>query len=209
MASRHGLLLTRASPKRVVAWARRGLVALDIARVGEWTLVAPASSADPPGAPYDDPAVMLLVRPIGRRLTPALAVCTHGDRAVFVAHRSRLRPRPEWLVWKPGSGLVRPGDLPVGGAGSLVSVAGTDPRSDGSRTVERLLRNPVGHAPTLLQEVLGALGLPGGMVVDGGCLADLAGARTVRPYAAHTRRFDAMNLEERRWREEIDGLGGS
>lgn len=192
-----------------MAWAGRGLVALDIARVGDWTLVSPASRADSPAAPYDDPVVMLLARPIGRRLAPAVGVCTHGNRAVFVTHRSRLRHRPAWVVWKPGSGLVRPGDLPAGGVASLVTVAGPAVPPTGAMAVEQLLHNPIGHAPTLLQEVLAALGLPGGTVVDGGSVADLDGAQTVRPDTAHTRRFDSMNLEERRWREELDGGGGS
>lgn len=113
----------RGGAEDALAWVRRGVVPVSVVPAGGWTVVLPAGPS--PGAePYDDPVLLLLGRRVPRRLGTTLAMAEVDGRAVVCLRGGQRGRRPQWLVWEPASGLVRPPGLPLAGPATLVRAAG-------------------------------------------------------------------------------------
>ncbi|PID96014.1 MAG: hypothetical protein CSA84_07225 [Actinomycetales bacterium] len=203
MATTRGLLLVRADPDLAAAWAASGLVAVYVAALGDgWTAIMPSDARAVTAAPYDDPVAVLLGRQVPRRLTGAIGVAQVGPRVVLSVVPHVLRPRRGWLVWEPGQGMVRVRHLAPATAGQLAATAG---RREAGPAVSRLLHEARGTPVTVLQEVFGALGLPGhDLAVGDREPSAMPGARLVRPRRQGVEVFDRLAQEDQRWRSEFE-----
>lgn len=191
-----GLVLTAARPEAVVAWARRGLGPLVVARVGEWTLVTPAGR---PKAryPYDDAVRTLAGRPASGRMRPALGFFRVGRQAVVTLHPEHRWAPTRWLIWTPRDGVVHPRGLPAATPAEIARAAGReDPEA--VTALEEIVGDVGAAAGEILAAVLGVLDLPGVEVLGGAVdAADLAHARLVVPPDRYARAFDRIVREHR------------
>ncbi len=181
-----GLLLVSGPIARVRRWASTGVVAVDVAPLGDWwTAIAPRST--PLAAPYDDPVSLLINRPVPLRLRPAIGWAVGGSMAYAGVQAKALRARIRWLTWRSGEGLVPPEPLLRGSVSALLRAAdGADPWT--ASHVREVLRDPAGTPAEFLVDLMGALGVPGAQVLAGtATLPSLAGDATVS-YAAHAGR---------------------
>lgn len=200
-----GLLLLHAGPEATAKWAPGGLAEVVVAEASGWSLVVPTSPSSAATAPYDDAMTMLLNRPLPHRLRPAIGFAVRGRRAVIAVTPGGWRAVRRWLVWEPGTALTHPPGLPVGRLSDLVGAAHVDDPSALGALAD-VLHDPAGTARDLLGDILVALDLPGGSVLDGSTPAlELPGAHVVEPSARDVRRFDRMAHEDSSWRDEMEG----
>lgn len=195
-----GIVLTRARPDAVVAWAKRGIGPLVVAPAGEWTLVGPGGR---PRAryPYDDAVRTLAGRPVSRRMRPALGFFRVGRQAVVTWHPRRRLAQTRWLIWTPRDGVVAPRGLPAARPEDVAAAAGR-PKACG--LVEEILGDAGATAPEIIAALLGVLDLPGLEVLTGqSSAADLPEARLVVPADRYARAFDRI-VRERREDDEDD-----
>jgi hypothetical protein len=205
--SADALLLVRRDLARTAAWARGGLVEVFVAPLEDgWVAVLPCGSASAARAPYDDAVSALLARPVPRRLHPSLGVAFVGPRLVLAVTPAVLRPRRRWLVWEPGAGLVRPGNLQPGTVGDLAAASGDRAGlRERARAAADVLRDGRGEARAVAAGTFSVLGLPG--AAFWGRDADptaLSGVLRVEPDSKDVRRFERAIAQDRRWREEVD-----
>jgi len=202
--SGRGLLLLHAPAPRVREWVATGLGASVVVPFpGGWTAVVPQTPRTYAAPPFDDALAVLLGRPVRRRLLPTIGVALLGERLVLGLVPAVLRPRRTWLVWEPGTGLVRPAGLPPATVAVLAAVAGARERRE---RVAGVLGDGRGDAAGVLREVFAVLELPGAEIAIGSTLA--AGepdAVLVEPSREDVGRFDRTVHEVRRWREEVEG----
>lgn len=158
------LLLLPTTAPSATAWVRRGVVACHVGEDGPWTLVLAADGRTAAQEPYDDPTAVLLSRPVGPRLAPALGVGVVGDRAVVVAQPSGWRAVRRWALRPRLGPVVRDDRLPPLRPGDLAPFA--EGRVGEGRVAETLEERGL-TAHEWLAHVLDALGLPGGEVVRG------------------------------------------
>ena len=199
-----GLLLVRAEARRARDWALDGLgPVVVVPHDSGWTALVPQGERSMAAPPFDDALAVLLGRPVRRRLLPTIGVALLGERLVLGLVPAVLRPRRTWLVWEPGTGLVRPAGLPPATVAVLAAVAGARERRE---RVAGVLGDGRGDAAGVLREVFAVLELPGAEIAIGSTLA--AGepdAVLVEPSREDVGRFDRTVHEVRRWREEVEG----
>ncbi len=200
-----GLLLSAGRLEWAVAWAKRGLAPLTVARLGGWTLVAP-SGLPMARPPYDDPVRTLAGRPVGVGMRPAIGLYQVGRQAVVTVQAQGWRTVHRWAIWTRHDGLVTTPDLPAARTADMVAVGG---RVGGAVLpgAEAALREIWYDGTVQPAEVLEAtfrlLGLPGHDVLIGERdVADLPDARTIHPHPRHARAFDKLVEEQIREREE-------
>ena len=199
-----GLLLLRAGREPVVRWAARGLVPVDVVPAGEgWSLVVPTSESSAASPPYDDAIAVLLNRPLPSRLLPAVGLALRDEDALICVTPKGIRATRRWLAWHPGVGVTHPGGLPMARLSDLVKSAGLDD-PEAVAGLADVLHDPQGDARQLLLDVLVALDLPGGQVLDGSLSAASEGVR-VEPDPRTVGRFDSMVQEDVSWRDEMEG----
>lgn len=174
-APAHGVLISRADPGAVLAWAAKGVVPVAVAPVGGRTVLVPRGRSAV-GPPYDDAAMLCAARPAPPRLTPTLGCWEIGGRAVITVQLRHWKRQIRWVVWDPEQGILRPPGLPMATPAQVVSAAGGGDRGElADMLAERR------HAPVrLLGGVLAVLGLPGGSL-----LGDPAAADTMPGAALH------------------------
>ena len=202
-----GIWLTRGGTEAVARWAARGVVPLHVIPLPGWTAVLPAGESRA-AAPYDACLPILAARPMPHRMRPALGFFVmDGMGVVSVRHRGRSSAR--FVVWAPGSGLMRSPGLAVAAPADLVRVAGGrgrrgPDRDEAQAEVRALLRSPQGTPKELLHRVLAVLGLPGRRLLDGADPAESApGAVTVEPDRRTVERLDRTAHEEISLRTEL------
>lgn len=215
-----GLLLVRGGADAARSWAEGGLTTVRVVPLRDgWTAVVPvvAASAAPP--PYDDPIGVLFARPVPHRMRPSLGVVVVGDQALVAATPARWRAVQRWVAWRPGTGLVHPGGLPTARLADLVHLAGTGGTggTDGTdsrgalATLAEIMHDPAGDALSVLRDLLGALGLPGGELLDdpdvvaprqGPEISTRPGTHLVEPSTSRVAAFTRMVTEDASWREE-------
>lgn len=193
-----GLLLVSGGTGPVSTWVRRGLVACQVVPLGSWTAVLPTESSSRAEPPYDDAVTMLAARPVPRRLRSALGFFTIDGRAVLTVQGQGWRPVVRWLVWEPGTGLVRAPDLELARPSDLLAAAG---RHGGPRAVADVVATRDGRADVIITDLLSVLGLPGADLVGPG--VGLRG-QVVAPTAQAVARFDARMAEQARHRSELE-----
>lgn len=194
----HGLLLVHGEPGAAMKWARRGLVAVQVVPQGAWTALLPVEPLARSAEPYDDPAAVLVSRPLPRRLRPALGLLVVDDRATVVLHRGGLRHAPRWLVWEPGVGHARTPELALATPSELAGAAG---RPRAARDVARVVADRSGDAVRLLTDLLTVLRLPGAELLGPG--VGLRG-QVVAPTAQAVHKFDARMAEIARHHRELE-----
>lgn len=185
------VLLLRGDLDAAAGWVRTGLAAADVASMpGGWVAIAPAGQHSQAAPPYEDAADVLFGRALPRGLRPALGLRVVGDRLVVSLDLGGLWSRRGWLAWQPGTGLVRPGGLPVAAVDDLLEVAGVSGRHTLDAVVE-VLHDGSGNAATAGASLLGALGLA---AADGfgqsGWVGRLPGAERVEPREQDVARFE-------------------
>ncbi|WP_427383157.1 hypothetical protein [Janibacter sp. G56] len=186
-----GLLLVRADPEHAIRWVTRGVVPAHVSGFGSWSAITAAGPRTLAAPPYDDAREVLAARPPGARTRPALGFFVIGGNAVVSVQPSPWRATRRWLVWVPGSGVVR-SKLPGLRPGDLLRVAETRTPEAGRSLVE-LLRRSHGDAIWWLVDLLRVLGLPGERL-----LTDPASAQEgdlVEPSPSNVARFDATVRE--------------
>lgn len=193
-----GLLLVSGETGAVSTWLRRGLVACQVVPLGSWTAVLPIESSSRAEAPYDDAVTVLAARPVPRRLRSALGFFTMDERAVVTVQAGGWRSGVRWLVWEPGTGLVRPPGLELARPSDLLGAAGSRAHP---RAVAELVARRDGRADVVITELLSVLGLPGADLV--GPKVGLRG-QVVAPTAQSVARFDARMAEQARHRSELE-----
>lgn len=193
-----GLLLVSGGTGPVSTWVRRGLVACQVVPLGSWTAVLPTESSSRAEPPYDDAVTMLAARPVPRRLRSALGFFTIDGRAVLTVQGQGWRPVVRWLVWEPGTGLVRAPDLELARPSDLLAAAG---RHGDPRAVADVVATRDGRADVIITDLLSVLGLPGADLVGPG--VGLRG-QVVAPTAQAVARFDARMAEQARHRSELE-----
>lgn len=198
-----GLLLLRAGREPVVRWAARGLVPVDVVPADDWSMVVPTSRSSAASPPYDDAMAVLLNRPLPTRLLPAVGLSVRDDDALICVTPHGIRATRRWLAWHPGVGVIAPGGLPTARLADLVKTAGLDD-PEAVAGLADVLHDPQGDARQLLLDVLVALDLPGGQVLDGTLSAASEGVR-VEPDPRAVGRFDSMVQEDVSWRDEMEG----
>lgn len=188
------VLLLRSDTHRVTAWLRRGSVPAYVVPVGGWTAVVPAGPAARTGAPYHQAVTMLLNRPVPSGLCAALALAVVEDRAVVVLHPPGWRTMPRWLFWQTGAGSVA-ADLPTVRAQDLMRVSGIG-REDLTR-VDAVIKDHDAVPLDMLRDLMAALGLPGGGLLQADSAKHATGAALVEPDERSVRRFERVTREER------------
>ena len=141
---------------------------------------------------------MLAARPVPRRLRSALGFFTIDGRAVLTVQGQGWRPVVRWLVWEPGTGLVRAPDLELARPSDLLAAAG---RHGDPRAVADVVATRDGRADVIITDLLSVLGLPGADLVGPG--VGLRG-QVVAPTAQAVARFDARMAEQARHRSELE-----
>lgn len=162
-ASPHGMLLVRGAPDAATAWARRGLSATRVERLGDWCGLVPAEASTRTEPPYDDPMVALVSRPLAADLRPGLGFFATGDRSVVTLRAGGLHPGARWLVRVVGAGLVQTPRLRRLRPGDLLAHATGD-----SAPVLAALRDEDASPLAWLAGLVGALGLPGAELLTAG-----------------------------------------
>lgn len=193
-----GLLLVSGETGLVSTWVRRGLVACQVIPLGPWTAVVPTEPSSRAEPPYDDAVTVLAARPVPRRLRSALGFFTIDGRAVVTAQGPGWRTPVRWLVWEPGTGLVRAPGLELARPADLLVAAG---RQGDPRAVADVVGSREGRADVVLTDLLSVLGLPGADLV--GPQVGLRG-QVVAPTAQAVARFDARMAEQARHRSELE-----
>jgi hypothetical protein len=195
-----GLLLVGAEPGPVTPWVRRGQVACELVGLLDWTALLPAEPRSRARAPYDDPVALLAARPVPRRFRPALGFFVVGERAVVTVQGPGWRAGQHWLVWEPGAGVRRLGQLGLATPSHLVGAAGHG--LPGS--VAEVLRSTGGDADRTIADLMSVLRLPGSdLVLD----APRPRGQVVAPTAQAVSRFDARMHEQARHRAELEEDG--
>ena len=193
-----GLLLVSGEPGPVSAWLRRGLVACQVVPLGAWTAVLPTERRSRAEPPYDDAVALLAARPVPRRMRGALGFFTVDGRAVVTAQGPGWRDAVRWLVWEPGSGVVRAPHLELASPADLLAAAA---RAGDARAVTQVVTQRNGSADRVITDLLDVLGLPGSDLVGPG--VGLRG-QVVAPTAQAVARFDARMAEQARHRFELE-----
>ena len=199
-----GLLLLRAGASRAREWARDGLgPVVVIPDPSGWTVVVPHGGRTFAAAPFDDGVGAVLGRPVRRRLLPTIGVALVGTRLAISVVPAVLRPARVWLVWEPGSGLVRPPGLAPATVAQLVAAADRREHRD---VAASMLADGRGSAGRVLNDIFEVLGLPGADLATGArAPLNEPGAVLVEPSREDVGRFDRTVHEVRRWREEVEG----
>ncbi len=183
-----GLLLLNDDAKRVDLWVQRGIVPSFVVQLSGWAGVVPAGAArsDPP---YDNPLTVLASAPVPMTMRAALGFFQIDGRAVMTVHPRRWRALPRWLVWEPGTGLVRV-NLPQGSPADLVRTAGVV--DEQARVISRVLHDKQSTALDVLSDVLDALALPGGELLRGDEIAESDDAMLIEPNRRAVTRFERV-----------------
>jgi hypothetical protein len=199
------LLAVRGQVDGVRTWVSGGLVPAWVVPAASWTLIVPAG---PPAtaAPYDDPVTMLGGRPVPGRLRPALMLVADGNRAVITVQVAGRAARRRWLVWSRGVGMADVADLPRAPLGLLAHLAGGgDQRGSGPApgavgrrdALRAALAGDERTGARVVDDLLGALGLPGAGIVAGQVeVRALPGVLRVEPDRDVVARFDAVARQE-------------
>lgn len=195
------LLLLRSDTHRVTAWLRRGSVPAYVAPVGGWTAVVPAGDEARSSAPYDKSVPLLVNRPVPSGLRAAMCFAVVDRRAVLVLHPPGWRAVPRWLIWQPGHGAAGQTPFPDVRPDDLLQVAGVSRQE--LPVVEGVLRDTDLAPARMLRELIEALGLPGGELLEPGAAKHAAGAALVEPDERSVRRFEKVTREERDIAEEL------
>ena len=198
-----GVVLLHTDEKLASAWVRQGLVPSYVVPLAGWTAVVPGGQAQA-AAPYDDPLILLAGRPISVRLRASLAFFEIDKRAVVVVRPRRWRALPRWLVWEPGSGVVHVCDLPAARPTDLTLAAGVVPEI--VRVVRDILANRSATPLDVLSDLMGALALPGEVLLRSDLVKQAEDAALVEPDHKAIRRFSRITNEDREIRAEMDQL---
>ncbi|MEP6800020.1 MAG: hypothetical protein ABI890_17815 [Lapillicoccus sp.] len=228
-----GLLLVRGEAEAVAGWALGGLTTVRVVPLtGGWTGIVPVTATSVAPPPYDDPIGVLLARPVPHRMRPCLGVAVVDGQALVASTSARWRAIQRWVVWRPSTGLVRPGGLPSARLADLVHLVGAgDPEAVGA--LADVLHDPAGDALSVLRDVLDVLGLPGADLLDdlelrsppssptssgpssgtssgpssgtSGATSSRPGTHHVEPSASRAAAFIRMVSEDESWREETGG----
>lgn len=195
-----GLLLSHGAVGKVVAWMRRGTVPAYVLPLGGWTAVVPAGPSLA-AAPYEDGLAVLTARPVPGPLRLAIGFFVHDDRAVVVLHGRGARTPSRWVTWSRDTGaVVLPGHQPATPR-DLLAAANLD--ASERPAVVRVLRSRSGTPQAMLQELIGALALPGAGMLDGTGVPLGEGAQLVTPTQTVVDRFDRHVGEDRQIRDEM------
>ncbi len=204
-----GIWLTRGRSDAVTRWAARGVVPLHVIPVDGWTAILPAGESRA-AAPYDECLPIMAARPMPHRMRPALGFFVIEGRAVVSARPRGLRSVARFVVWEPGSGVMRSPGLAMAAPADLLRVSGRrTPRGAEGRgrpevELRDLLRRPDGSPQELLREVMAVLELPGRRLLLGADRpADAPGVVTVQPSRRTVHRFDDAAHEETALRDEL------
>lgn len=199
-----GVLLLAGPRGEVGAWVRKGVVPAVVVPQGGWTVVVTAGGTEV-GPPYDDAGLLLAGRPVPEKLAPALGFFELGERAVVTVHVPGRRRGPDWVVWEPEVGLLRPPGLPLAGPAEITRVAGA-PAEVRDELVD-LLHETRSRPRLMLQAVMATLGLPGAPLVADPASADgLPGAVRHDPSAREVALFDDAVADSVRLRRELGAL---
>lgn len=198
-----GVVLAAGPRAEVDGWVAGSVVPVTSAPLGSWTVVV-GTGASRASAPYDDGTLVLASRVLAPRAGPGLGFFEIDGRAVMTAHAPRART-VRWVVWEPGSGLLRPPGLALAGPSELVGLAGA-PAGVRDELVELLHETRVQPA-RMLQAVMATLELPGTrLVLEPGRADALEGARQHLPDPRQVGWFDSAVHDSVRLRRELGAL---
>lgn len=199
---RTGVLLLHGDVKTATTWVQQGVVPSYVVPLAGWTAVVPGgpSHAAPP---YDDPATVLLARPVPSRMRAALGLFHLDDKGVVVVHPRGWRALPRWLVRERGSGVSGLPGMPLARPGDLAMAAGVVAES--VPAIRDILTDQVASVRDVLGDLMAALALPGERLIFGE-VRDAEGAVLVEPAAKAVERFSRVTKEDKEIRTELEQL---
>lgn len=202
IARRTGVLLLHGDVKTASAWVQQGVVPSYVVPLAGWTAVVPGGPSAA-AKPYDDPATLLLARPVPSRMRAALGLFQLGDKGVVVVHPRGWRALPRWLVRERGDGVTGLPGLPLARPGDLAMAAGVV--SESVSAIRDILTDRTALVGDVLGDLMGALALPGERLLSGK-VKEAEGAVLVEPTTKAVERFSRVTREDKEIRTELEQL---